>query len=166
MVSVTRAELKGISVIELIVLYLNRLNDMELEKEQIKLLKVTRKEDGNVEVIIGPAEGTGWQNGPITFLAPPVQVGEVYAEAVELDYGIVGEKTLTQILEELDMPPCPPSTVAVEHFDFLAGGPYLDLSYKLSYTNAFFVGDVVVKVNNAPNSLDSLRILNQLFLPT
>lgn len=163
MSTVTRAELRGISVGDLIVLHLNRAGDLNIVKEQIKLKTATKLEDGNVQCVLEPAVGTNWDNGPITVIIPPVKVDEIYDETV-IDYTTLGDKTLSQILLFADLPPPLPTTVEVFEYNMLDPGNELKLKYRLTYTNAFFVGSLIVRISNAPNNLDSLRILNNIFI--
>lgn len=164
MATVTRAELQGLAPIDLIVLYLNRINDLDVQKEQVKLDHVSRLEDGTVEATVSPALGSTWVNGPIKILISPINVPDVYTGENLVDFTTIEGKDLFTVLKEANLPPAPPSSVAVEEFDILAEGPHLVISYRLKYTNAFFVGELVVGVKNAPNDLDSLRVLNNLFL--
>lgn len=161
---VTREELRGLTPLGLVVLYVNRANDLGIDEKQVKIDKLVRKQDGNVEATVSPHEDTGWVNGPIVLTIPSVKVEEIYGATASVDYGAIEGKTLSDVLKEADLPPAPPSSVVVEHFDILTESQYLSLSYRLTYANAFFVGDIIVTIENAPNNLDSLRLLNNLFI--
>lgn len=161
---VTRDELRGLSPRGLIVLYVNRVNDLGVTEGQIKLTKLTRLEDGTVEAIVEPDQSTGWNNGPIILKVPSVNVEEVYGQSVDIDFLSIGSKVRDEVLNDADLPPAPPATVEVAEFDILNEGPHLSISYRLTYSNAFFTGSVVAVITNAPNNLDTLRILNNLFI--
>ena len=162
---VTREELRGLSPKGLVVLYVNRANDLFIEEKQIKIDKAVRKEDGIVEVTVSPDQTTGWVNGPIVVQIPAIQVGEIYAEETSVAFAdITEDKVLMDILTAADLPPCPPSSVEVAYYDILADGPDMVIGYRLKYTNAFFVGETVVAITGAPNNLDTLRLLNQFFI--
>lgn len=161
---VTRDELRGLTPLGLVVLFVNRANDLGIKENQIKIDKAIRGVDGNVSVTVSPTDITGWVNGPIEVIIPPVDVVAVYGGEVRINYEAIGEKPLTEVLAEADFPPCPPASIEVDWFNILAEGPHLDIAYRFKYTNAFFIGELVVEVDNAPNNLDSLRILNNLFI--
>ena len=80
MTTITRDELRGISVGGLICLHVNRKNDLNIKPSQIKPIQSTLTPEGNVRVKLEPTPETGWQNGPIEVLIPPVKVDEIYEE--------------------------------------------------------------------------------------
>jgi hypothetical protein len=160
---ISRDELRGISFLQLICLYVNRAGDLAIEPKQIKLDSVTRLEGGNVRVKISPERITGWTNGPIEVIIPPVEVDKVYDETV-IDWQDIQGKTLEEVLKIAALPPPLPTRVEVEEYDMLYPGAELKLKYRLTYTNAFFVGETIVRISGAPNNLDSLAVLNTLFI--
>jgi hypothetical protein len=160
---ITRDELRGISVSGLITLYVNRAGDLNIESKHLKLETATRLENGDVRCKLTPAPETGWNNGPIEVVIPPVRVGEVYDET-EIQWADIGTHTLEEVFKQANLPPPAPSSVEVEEYLMLDPGPELKLKYRLTYTHAFFMGDVIVRIAGAPNNLDSLEFLNNLFI--
>lgn len=161
---ITREELRGITVLDLICLHVNRANDIVISPKQIKLKQTTRQADGTVKVVLEPSTEVNWNNGPIEVVIPSVNVNEVYPEEVVIDFTTIGTYTLDEVLKLADLPPCPPATVDVKEYLMLDPGQELKIKYNLLYSNAFFTGTAIVRVANAPNNLDSLRTLNKLFL--
>ena len=162
MKQITRAELRGISIADLVLLHLNRAGDTAFTTEQIKIVKAELQEDDTLLISLNPDVKTGWTNGPIDVRIPRVKVGEVYDETV-IEWADCQVGTLAQVLTAAHLPPPPPSSVVVSEYLMLDPGPELKIKYALNYTNAFFVGTVVVRIANAPNDLDTLRFLNMLF---
>ena len=162
MKQITRAELRGISIADLVVLHLNRAGDINIVAEQIKMGKVTLQEDDTLLISLSPDPKTGWNHGPIDVTIPRVKVDEIYDETV-IEWADCQGKTLAEVLTAAHMPPPPPSSVVVSEYLMLDPGPELKIKYALNYTNAFFTGTVVVRIANAPNNLDTLRFLNLLF---
>lgn len=163
MKTITRDELRGISVGGLICLHVNRKNDLNIRPSQIKPIQSTLTPEGNVRVKLEPTPETGWQNGPIEVLIPPVKVDEIYDET-ELVFQDIGTMTREQVFVHLNLPPPPPELVEVEEYLMLDPGPELKIKYRLHYKNVFFKGSVVVRVTGAPNNLDSLQTLNNLLI--
>lgn len=163
MSQITRAELRGISIAGLICLHLNRAGDMAIVPAQIKIDSAIRRDDGNVVVVLSPDPVTWWDNGPVTVIIPPVDVNTVYEETV-IDYAAIGDLPLAKVLANAALPPPAPTQIIVGEYLMLDPGPELKIKYVLTYTNAFFAGSVTVRIANAPNNLDTLRILNKLFI--
>jgi hypothetical protein len=161
--TITRDELRGISVGGLICLHVNRKNDLNIKPSQIKPIQSTLTPEGNVRVKLEPTPETGWQNGPIEVLIPPVKVDEIYEET-ELVFQDIGSMTREEVFVHLSLPPPPPELVEVEEYLMLDPGPELKIKYRLHYKNVFFKGSVVVRVTGAPNNLDSLQTLNNLLI--
>lgn len=162
MKQITRAELRGISISDLVVLHLNRAGDINLTSDQIKIVKATLQADDTLLISLAPDYRTGWKNGPVDVKIPRVKVDEIYEETV-IEWADCQDKTLAEVLTAAHMPPPPPSSIEVSEYLMLDPGPELKIKYALNYTNAFFVGKVVVRIANAPNDLDTLRFLNLLF---